>query len=68
MPVSPNELETPKHESSVTLPLCDEMKVRFSDTAKELEQAKVQGYIEANFAIKLLELARDVLSMAPFVR
>lgn len=68
MPVSPDELETPKHDSTPTLPLCDEMKVRFSDVAEQLEAAKVQGYVEANFAIKLLDLARDLLSPAPFVR
>jgi len=66
MPLDPDELETP--DSPLTMPLPDAMKVRFSDTAKELEQAKIQGHIEANFAIKLLELAKDILSMAPFAR
>jgi hypothetical protein len=68
MPLDPNELQTPQHQSSVTLPLPDAMKVRFSEAAEKLEQAKVQGYVEANFAIKLLELVKDVLAMAPFVR
>ena len=67
MPLDPKELETPQHPSSVTMPLPDAMKVRFGETAKQLEAAKVQGYVEANFAIKLLELVKDVLSMAPFV-
>jgi len=67
MPVDPNELETPQHQSTVTMPLPDAMKVRFSDLAKEMETAKVQGYVEANFAIKLLDLVKDVLAMAPFV-
>ena len=66
-PLDPNELETPQHQTSVTLPLCEETKVRFSQTARQLEEAKVQGYVEANFALKLLDLVKEILSMAPFI-
>jgi len=67
MPLDPNDLETPQHRSAVTMPVPDAMKVRFSEVAKQLEQAKVQGYVEANFAIRLLELVKDILALAPFV-
>lgn len=63
MPLSPNDLETPQHDSTPTLPLCDEMKVRFSETAKELEAAKVQGYLEASAILKLLDLVRDLVPL-----
>ena len=65
MPLDPNELETPA--SPITMPICDALRIRFGDLAKELEAAKTQGYVEANFAIKLLDLVKDVLAMTPFV-
>ena len=65
MPLSPDEFESPKHDSTPTLPLTDAQKIRFSQAAKDLEQARIQGYVEANFALKLLDLVRELLPLVP---
>lgn len=65
--LDPKDTEVGKVQSALTLPLCDELKVRFSQVAKDMEQAKVQGYIESNVLVQLLDLVKQVLSMAPFV-
>lgn len=65
MPLDPNDLQSPGHPSPVTMPLPNAMKVRFGDMATQMEAARIQGHVEANFAIKLLDLAKDVLAMVP---
>ena len=63
--IDPSELESGKVDTSPTLELPEITKVRFSDMAKELENARVQAYVEANFGIKALELLKQVVSMIP---
>lgn len=65
MPLDPDKLQSPQHPSPVTMPVPDQMKVRFGALATQMEQARIQGHVEANFALKLLDLVKDVLSMVP---
>lgn len=65
MPLNPDDLETPG--SPITMSLPDAVKVRFGELAAQMEAAKIQGYVEANFAIKLLDLVKEVLALAPFI-
>jgi len=51
------------HDSSPTIPLTDEQRVRLGDLAKQLDQARVQAYVEANLAIELLRLVQEILPL-----
>ena len=52
-----------KHISAPSVPLTDVQKVRFSELAKDLQDAKIQGYIEANFGIQILKLLQAVVPL-----
>ena len=67
MPIDPSELESPNVDTTPTIELPEITKIRFSDAAKELENARVQQYIEANFALGALEIVKQVLSMIPMI-
>jgi hypothetical protein len=47
-------------DSSPTIPLTDEQRVRIGDLAAQLDQARVQGYVEANLATQLLQLVQAI--------
>jgi len=51
------------HDSSPTIPLTDEQRVRLGDLAKQLDQARVQAYVEANLVVELLRLAQEILPL-----
>ncbi len=51
------------HDSSPTIPLTDAQRVRFGDLAKQLDQARVQAYVEANLAVELLRLAQEIIPL-----
>ena len=52
-----------QHDSTPTVPLMDLQKIRLGDLAKQLENARTQGYIEANVLVKLLDLVRELLPL-----
>lgn len=52
-----------EHDSTPSVPLTDVQKVRFSELAKDLEDARIQAYIEANFGIQALKLLQAVVPM-----
>jgi len=58
-------LEIEGHDSTPTIPLNEVQQQRCKELARQLESARVQGYIEANFALKLLDLARELLPLVP---
>lgn len=45
------------------VPLTDAQKIRVSALAELLDNARVQGYIEANFGLKMLELAQVLVPL-----
>ena len=45
------------------VPLVEVQKVRMSDLAAALSDVRVQGYIEANFGLKMLELVKMVVPL-----
>jgi hypothetical protein len=47
-------------DSTPTMPLTDVQKARFSEAAVGLEQARTQGYVEANFANQIITLAKEL--------
>ncbi len=51
------------HDSTPSIPLGRFYKTRFSQTAKDLENARVQAYIEANLGARVLELLQTVIPM-----
>ena len=51
------------HDSTPSVPLTDLQRVRFSGMAEELEDARIQAYIEANFGIQALKLLQAVVPM-----
>ena len=51
------------HDSSPTIPLNDQQRVRLGDLARQLDQARLQGYVEANLAVELLRLAQEILPL-----
>ncbi len=51
------------HDSTPTVPLTDVQKLHFSELAKDLKQAEVQAYVEANFGIQALKLLQAVVPM-----
>jgi hypothetical protein len=51
------------HDSNPTIPLTDEQRVRLGDLARQLDQARVQGYVEANLAIELLRLVQEIVPL-----
>lgn len=51
------------HDSAPTVPLTDVQKVRFTELAGDLEDARIQAYIEANFGIQALKLLQAVIPM-----
>lgn len=56
-----------KHDSTPSVPLTDVQKVRFSELAEDLKDARIQAYIETNFGIQALKLLQAVVSMIPLV-
>lgn len=53
---------------TVTMPLTDAQRVRLSVAATDLDLLLREGYMEANFAAKLLELAKVIVPLlAPLV-
>ena len=51
------------HDSTPTVPLTEVQKIRFSELATDLEDARIQAYIEANFGIQALKLLQAVVPM-----
>ncbi len=51
------------HDSSPTMPVTDEQRVRLGDLAKQLDQARIQGYVEANLATQLLQLVQEIVPL-----
>jgi hypothetical protein len=51
------------YDSSPTIPLTDEQCVRLGDLATQLDQARAQGYAEANLAAQLLALAQELVPL-----
>ena len=58
-------LEVEGHDSAPTIPLNEVQQQRCKELARDLEKARVQGYVEANFAIRLLDLVRELLPLVP---
>ena len=52
-----------KHDSTPSVPLTALQVVRFSELAKDLDDAQIQAYIEANFGIQALKLLQAVIPM-----
>jgi len=50
-----------KVDTTPTIPLTEVQKVRFSEMAKDLDNARIQGYVEANVLMKALELVKEFL-------
>ena len=50
-----------EHDSIPSIQLSLPQKIRFTQIAKDLEDAHVQAYIEANFGIKALELLQTMI-------
>ncbi|MBI5724587.1 MAG: hypothetical protein HZA50_11550 [Planctomycetes bacterium] len=50
--------------SKPTLPPIDLTQVRFSELAAQVEQARRQGYTEADIRVQLLNLAQLVIGIA----
>ena len=55
--------ELDAHDSTPTVPLTEVQKIRFSELATDLEDARIQAYIEANFGIQALKLLQAVVPM-----
>lgn len=51
------------HVSAPSIPLTEVQKVRFSAIAEDLQDAKIQGYIEANFGIQALKLLQAIIPL-----
>jgi hypothetical protein len=51
------------HDSTPTVPLTEVQKVRFSELAGDLNDARIQAYIEANFGIQALKLLQAVVPL-----
>jgi len=51
------------HDSSPTIPLTDAQRVRLGDLARQLDQARVQAYVEADLAIELLRLVQEIVPL-----
>lgn len=49
------------HKSTPTVPLTDVQKARFAEVAKDLQDKRLQAYIEANFGIQSLDLLKAVV-------
>ena len=49
--------------STPTIPLTDVARVRMTELASQLESALQQGYVEANLAIRMLDLLQAVLPL-----
>ena len=58
-------LEIESHDSTPTIPLNEVQQQRCKELARDLEKARVQGYVEANLAIRLLDLVRELLPLGP---
>ena len=67
---SPAETEQPvkdyfkslrEHDSNPTVRLSEVQKIRYTEMAKDLEDARVQAYIEANFGLQALNLLQAVV-------
>ena len=52
-----------QHDSTPTVPVTDIQKARLSEMAAQLENARIQGYIEANVLVKLLDLLKELLPL-----
>ena len=57
-------LPTDTHNSTPTLPLNPAQQARFTELAQQLEQARIQGYVEANVLVRLLDLLKELLPLA----
>lgn len=54
-----------KTDVTPTIPVTNIEPTRFSDLAAGLEMARMNGYIDVNVAIKLLELAKMLVPLIP---
>jgi len=61
--LDPNRSPMRGLNTTPTLPLTTAQKVRCGLLAKELENAKVQGHVEANFAGRLLDFVQELLPL-----
>jgi len=57
------ELPIEAHNSTPTVPLTDVQRVRLGELAAALTAARTQGYVEANVAMKLLELVGVIIPL-----
>jgi len=51
------------HDSSPTIPLTDQQRVRLGNLARQLDQARTQGYVEANLAARLLQIVQEIVPL-----
>ena len=51
------------HISTPSVPLTEVDRVRFTDAAKALQDARVQAYIEANFGNQVLKLLQAIIPL-----
>ncbi len=52
-----------EHNSEPTIPLTDVQKVRFTELAEDLQDHRIQAYVEANFGIQALKLLQAVVPL-----
>ncbi len=52
-----------EHISTPSIPLTDVQKVRRSELAKDLDNAELQAYIEANFGVQGLKLLQIIVPL-----
>ncbi len=55
--------EVTEHNSEPTVPLTDVQKVRFMEVAEDLQDHRIQAYVEANFGIQALKLLQAVIPL-----
>ena len=51
------------HDSSPTIALTDQQRVRLGDLARQLDRARTQGYVEANLASQLLQIVQEIVPL-----
>ena len=50
-----------QHDSTPAMPITATQKVRFGQTATDLDDARIQDYIQANFGTEALKVIQAVL-------
>lgn len=52
-----------EHDSTPTVPFNKVEKIRFSEGAKALDDARLYAYVEANFGIQALKIVQQLIPM-----